>query len=34
MRHRSKLQKFDRREAEVEFETLLTGGGISERAQQ
>jgi beta-N-acetylhexosaminidase len=34
MRHRSKLQEFDRREAEEEFEALLGGGGISERAGQ
>ena len=34
MRHRSKLQEFDRREAEEEFEALLRGEGISERAGQ
>jgi len=34
MRHRFETQKFDRREAEEEFDALLGGTGISERAEQ
>jgi beta-N-acetylhexosaminidase len=34
MRHRSKLQEFDRRVAEEEFEALLARGGISELVVQ
>jgi beta-N-acetylhexosaminidase len=34
MRHRFETQKFDRREAEQEFDALLGGTGISERAEQ
>jgi beta-N-acetylhexosaminidase len=34
MRHRFETLKFDRREAKEEFEALLGGTGISERAEQ
>jgi beta-N-acetylhexosaminidase len=34
MRHRFETQEFDRREAEEEFDALLGGTGISERAEQ